>query len=120
MSDDIQQAELLQRIDIDPDKPGLFAAYLQVTAAPEQLTNIAEGLKLAIDSYSPGSKVILFDSCFAPIAIPTDEVMEKLGFIRKDPKNISISTPCIMTDPQKVRDLIETINEEIDDRNLKC
>ena len=115
MSNDIQQAELLQRIDIDPDKPGLFVAYLQVKVDHEQLTNIIDGLKTALDSYSPGSKVILFDSCFAPIAIPTDEVMEKLGWLRKAHKPIKIT---FRANPSKAqfRELIEAINNDLSDR----
>ena len=115
MSDDIQPAELLQRIDIDPDKPGLYAAYLQAKVSSDQIMVIAEQLDSVISSYSPGSKVILFDSCFAPIAIPTDEVMEKLGFIRKDAKKLNIT---FRVDPSKVqlRELIEAINEDLDGR----
>lgn len=76
-----EQPEYITRLDTS--EPGLFVLRLNTHVTAADYDMIEERLTKEILKFAPGSSVLLLSPEFDPITMPSDEIMARLGWVRK-------------------------------------
>lgn len=68
---------------LDTKEPGIFVFKLKKRIPNAMFMRTADDLDKAIRNYSPNSQVILLNDIFDVIKQPDEEIMDKIGWVRK-------------------------------------